>query len=78
MAQTRSEPEQRVNATTARQGRLGRDVFWVLLISTVLALVALMASWAWNANRLGSTEVHNAREAADARAFDSSDAKPAS
>jgi hypothetical protein len=36
-------------ATPARQGRLGRPIFWVLVISTVLAAIALFAAWGWRA-----------------------------
>lgn len=70
---TRSEPIEattEVTATRARQGRLGRDVFWVLLISTLLALGALLAAWAWHAESLSATEPAPAQEAAAARTFD--------
>jgi hypothetical protein len=36
-----------LSATPARQGRLGRQVFWVLVISTLAAAAALAALWAW-------------------------------
>jgi hypothetical protein len=39
----------RVRATPARQGRLGRDVFVVLVISLALALLAVFGSWIWYA-----------------------------
>lgn len=38
-----------VPATPARQGRLGRPVFWVLVISTLLAAIALAIAWGWQA-----------------------------
>jgi hypothetical protein len=38
-----------VAATPARQGRLGRPVFWVLVISTLLAAIALAVAWGWKA-----------------------------
>ncbi|WP_374574012.1 hypothetical protein [Phenylobacterium sp.] len=60
----------RFNAARARQGRLGRDVFWVLLISTFLAFVALLASWGWNAGRLAATEPDHDAKAATAQTFD--------
>ena len=45
-----AEPDHPVLAATpARQGRLGRPVFWVLVISTLLAAVALVIAWAWKA-----------------------------
>ena len=42
-------------ATPARQGRYGRPVFWVLVISTVLAAIGLLAAWAWKAPALSRT-----------------------
>jgi hypothetical protein len=36
-------------ATAARQGRYGRHVFWVLVISTLLAAIGLFAAWGWKA-----------------------------
>lgn len=38
-----------VPATRARQGRLGRPIFWVLVISTLLAAIALAIAWGWKA-----------------------------
>ena len=55
-----------LNATRARQGRLGRHVFWVLLVSTALAAMALFGAWTWQADNLASTEVNNASQPADA------------
>jgi hypothetical protein len=34
-------------ATEARQGRLGRPVLAVLIVSTALALIILGALWGW-------------------------------
>lgn len=59
-----------MGATRARQGRFGRHVFWVLLISTALAALALFGAWAWKAGDLASTEPNNARERVDAQSFD--------
>jgi hypothetical protein len=59
-----------LNATRARQGRYGRHVLWVLLASTALAALALFGAWTWKAPDLASTEPHNAKQPADARAFD--------
>lgn len=36
-------------ATPARQGRWGRHMAWVLVVSLLLATVALAAAWAWRA-----------------------------
>ena len=38
-------PRPVVAATRARQGRFGRPVFWVLVISTLLAAIALFIAW---------------------------------
>ena len=39
-------------ATPARQGRFGKPVFWVLVVSTLLAAVALLAAWGLKAPAL--------------------------
>ena len=36
-----------LNATSARQGRFGVHMFWVLVVSTALAALALFAAWSW-------------------------------
>lgn len=61
-----------LNATRARQGRLGRHVFWVLLVSTALAAMAMFGAWTWQADNLASTEVNNGRQPADAKTFNAS------
>lgn len=61
-----------LNATRARQGRFGRHVFWVLLVSTALAAMALFGAWTWQADNLASTEVNNGKQPADAQAFSAS------
>ena len=58
-----------LNAPRARQGRYGRHVLWVLLASTALAALALFSAWTWRAPDLASTEQHNAKQPADAQAF---------
>lgn len=45
-----------VNATRARQGRWGRHVFWVLVISTVLAAAALFGAWGLRSGDLAGVE----------------------
>ena len=40
--QTSSGP--RVSATRARQGRFGRHIFWILIVSTVLAAASASAT----------------------------------
>jgi hypothetical protein len=46
------EAPQVMKATRARQGSWGRHIFWVLIISIVLAALALFGSWAFNAPNL--------------------------
>jgi hypothetical protein len=77
MAQPPASSHTVVGATRARQGRYGRHVFWVLLISTILAAIALTVAWGWRSGDLASTEPHNARQAADAAQFQAVDPAPA-
>ncbi|MBO9546217.1 hypothetical protein [Caulobacter sp.] len=61
----------RLNATRARQGRWGKHVFWVLIVSTVLAAMALFGAWTWRADDLASVEVNNgAKTPAEAQRYD--------
>ena len=46
------EAPQLMKATRARQGSWGRHIFWVLIISIVLAAMALFGSWAFNAPQM--------------------------
>jgi hypothetical protein len=57
-------------ATRARQGRFGRHMFWVLLVSTALAAIALFGAWTWRADDLASAAPNNANQPQDAQAFD--------
>lgn len=63
------DPPRKINATRARQGRMGRPVVVVLAVSTLLAGIALFAAWGWRADDLASTAPNNARQPADAAAF---------
>ena len=61
----------RLNATRARQGRWGKHVFWVLIVSTVLAAIALFGAWTYRANDLAAVEVNNgAKTPAEAQRYD--------
>jgi len=56
-------------ATPARQGRYGRHVFWVLVISTFLAALGLFAAWGWKSPELarpGSQQTVGSKAAANA------------
>ena len=43
------EDRQRLGATQARQGRMGRSIFWVLVFGVVLTVLGFAATWAWKA-----------------------------
>jgi len=45
-----------VNATRARQGRWGKHIFWLLVISTVLAAAALFGAWGMRSGDLAGVE----------------------
>jgi hypothetical protein len=47
--QDAANPHPTVGATPARQARTVRPIFWVLVISTLLAAIALALAWAWKA-----------------------------
>jgi hypothetical protein len=64
-------------ATRARQGRWGRHVFWVLLVSTTLAAIALLAAWAWRSDDLAAVQPKNDGKVAPAHSFDSPEPAPA-
>lgn len=66
---SRSTSRPSLPATRARQGRFGRHMFWVLLVSLALAALALFGAWIWRADDLASTAPNNAREPADAAVF---------
>lgn len=65
---TRSSPPH-LNVTRARQGRLGRDVLFVLLAAMLLVIIGFFATFTWKAGDLASTEPNNARQPADAQPF---------
>ena len=48
-----------LNATRARQGRWGKHVFWVLIVSTVLAAIALFGAWSMRSGDLAGVEHNN-------------------
>jgi hypothetical protein len=49
----------------------------VLLISTILAAIALMAAWAWRADDLAAVQPKNDGKVAPAHTFDSPEPAPA-
>ena len=59
-----------LNATRARQGRWGRQVFWVLVFGTLLAALGMFAAWTWRAPDLASTEPTQFEAQQKAQTFD--------
>jgi len=53
-----------VKETPARQGIRGTGLFWVLVVSTVLAAIGLLAAWVWRAPPLAHVNADNGRPAA--------------
>lgn len=45
-----------IEATDARQGRWGRHMLWVLLVSLTLAFAALLGAWVFRSGDLGAVE----------------------
>ncbi|CAN5288394.1 hypothetical protein BH10PSE3_BH10PSE3_40750 [soil metagenome] len=65
-----------LNATRARQGRRGLHVFWVLIISTVLAAAALFGAWSMRSGDLAGVEHNNgASSSQEARHYSADDTK---
>jgi len=57
-----------LEATEARQGRWGRHVFWVLVISTALAAIALFSAWGFHSNDLSAANTESKPTVAEAQA----------
>jgi hypothetical protein len=57
-----------LEATDARQGRWGRHVFWILIASTTLAVIALFAAWAFYSDAFTTVEEASTPTAAEAAA----------
>jgi hypothetical protein len=55
-------PRPVIPATRARQGRYGRHVFWVLVISTLLAAIGLFLAWTWRAQSLTAADTKIAND----------------
>jgi len=63
MVDTDHEHAPELSAQDARQGRWGQPVFIILVVSTLLACVALLAAWAWRSGDLTRVQPHPATPA---------------
>ncbi|CAN7568866.1 hypothetical protein LJR164_004054 [Phenylobacterium sp. LjRoot164] len=70
MATTRYTSRPGLNATRARQGRMGVHMFWVLAVSTALAALALFGAWSWRAGEQSATPPSKAGAVRTAQSFD--------
>jgi hypothetical protein len=68
MASSQDRPTT-VSATRARQGRLGRNIFWVLVFGIVLTVLGFAATWAWKASDFAAVQPSNAARKANAAHF---------
>ena len=60
-----------IGVTRARQGRLGRNILWVLMIALLLVVLGFLAAYTWKARDLASTPQNNpAHRQAAANSFD--------
>ena len=50
------ETAQTVSATRARQGGVGRSIFWVLVFGVALTVLGFAATWAWKAGDMASVQ----------------------
>lgn len=66
---TRFNSRPTIGVTRARQGRLGRSVLFVLLITMLLVVLGFFATWTWRAPDLARVEPSPAAKQADAQAF---------
>jgi hypothetical protein len=67
-SQAADQPRPVLAATPARQGRLGRHMFWVLVIGTALAALGLFLAWTWKAPSLTADDTRIANDHAKSAA----------
>ncbi len=58
-----------LGATRARQGRLGWDVLWMLLVGLMLVVIGFFAAWTWQARNPPAQRGNPAAPAEAARNF---------
>ena len=76
MSQSEDHPTD-ISATSARQGRWGRPVFWVLTASTTLAVAALAGAWLFRSGDLTSVQNNERPSSAEVAHFASPSPTPA-
>ena len=59
-----------LEATDARQGRPGKPVLWILVISLVLVCIALFGAWAMRAGDLAKADPNGTSNTAGGEQFD--------
>ena len=74
---TRSNPRQTIGATRARQGRLGRNVLWVLIVGTLLVVLGFLATYTWKAGDFASVQPGKAQRQENAGHFNAPPPKAA-
>ena len=66
---TRSTSRQTIGVTRARQGKLGRNVLWILTITLLLVVLGFFATWTWKANDLANVQLSRETRQANAEHF---------
>ena len=78
MTDTGFHQQPHLTETEARQAFRGRHIFWVMTISTTLAIIALAAVWGYHARDLAAVDAGRAhREAAAVQTMNNSPPPPA-
>lgn len=67
MAYSQDRPT--LGATRARQGRMGRNIFWVLVFGVALTVLGFAATWAWKAGDFAAADRNVPAKAAAAQSF---------
>ena len=75
---TRSSSRPTIGVTRARQGRLGRNILWVLLVALLLVVLGFFAAWTWKSHDLASVGPNTGTARVDAKAFNAPPPTPAS
>jgi hypothetical protein len=66
---TRSTSRPTVGVTRVRQGRLGRNILWVLIAALLLVVLGFFATWTWKARDLANAPNQGRAPASAAQTF---------